>query len=96
METAFWLDVLRVELDAIGEDDLIEPIGDVGANEHVVGLVPMELRKLFTRVEQIGAEVLRFSADARVAKNEKDRKLALEKSIELHNKAEALKAIFWI
>lgn len=96
MKTAFWLDVLKIELDAIGDNDLIEPSAEVEPNEQVVGLVPKELRKLYTRIEQTEAEVLRFMADARVAKSEKERTQAIEKTIELKSKAKALWEILWV
>ncbi|HEY4475187.1 MAG TPA: hypothetical protein VJB92_00460 [Candidatus Paceibacterota bacterium] len=96
MRTAFWLDVLKIELDAIGADDLIEPKGEVEDGEEVVGLVPEELRKLYTRAQQSEAEALRFVADLRIARNDKDQKHAIEKSIAVKAKAETMSAIFWL
>lgn len=96
MTTAFWLEVLRVELGAIDNDDLIEPSGDPESGEKIVGELSLELRKIYTRSQKAEAEVMRFTADARCAKNDKARDQALEKANELQNKADVLMRIMWI
>lgn len=96
MKTALWTDLIRIELDAMGEDDLIEPQGEPESGEEEVGTVDMDLRKLYTRAQQTQAETLRFAADDRCARNSQERVKAVEKAQETAKKAEIYMELFWI
>lgn len=95
-KTACWFDLVRVELDAMTEGDLIEPDGEVQNNEREVGEMNFEMRKLWTRAEQASAEKLRFIAEAQCAKTPAARERAIAKACEMQAKSVGFREIMWI
>lgn len=98
LRTTFWLDLLPMELEAITEDQLIEPEDEVEEGEQEIGTLPLFLKKLYTRIAQLRAECLRVQADLAMlpAAKKRERERLVVKTVELVRKHATLRDIFWI
>jgi hypothetical protein len=94
--TELWSELLSIELGTITDEDLIEPTIPIQPGEAVVGRMTQTLKKLWTRLEQMKAETLRCQADAKIARNDRERKKAEAKTIEIQVKSTVLEALFLI
>jgi len=91
-----WFDMLRLELDVIGDDELIEPDGEMRPDEKVVGIASGDIKKLHTRVSQLKAEALRAAADVEAARNERERMAAIVRVREIYEKYQLVLKVMWV
>ena len=91
-----WLELLKLEVGSILEDEFIEP--DIELDEefdHPVGEADEDLRRLFTKWRQLIEAADRTAVDARYARNEQARQEVAAQARELFTKAQIVKELFW-
>ncbi|MBI4215254.1 MAG: hypothetical protein HY602_00835 [Parcubacteria group bacterium] len=91
-----WLEALQLELDFIEDAHLVEPEGEVEANEKIVGEASAVSRKLFTFARKLEAEANRFFAEAISSPKKDDRQKAQTGYVRLKTKSDVVRAIFWL
>ena len=87
--TTTWLKLLPLELQGI--TDIMEPPGDVGENDNVVGVMSDDLKRLYTLWRMCTKESEQARLNYRYSPNPEDK----HKALEYKSKAEALQHIFW-
>ena len=91
-----WIDVIKMEIKVIGEDELFEPHAEASSNDHIVGDLDDDLKKIYTlalRWEKVATEML---LGARYINDDDRRYQDIVKANELHRKSEILIDIFWV
>lgn len=92
---ADWLALLRVELENLDREALIEPIAELEPNDNVVGEASMELRRIHTLANQFKQNAARTLLEVQLARDGKTYQEMFKRFCELDTKAEILRGIFW-
>ena len=95
LKMSTWLKLLPLELSEITE--YVEPQTELDPQKfHVLGEMTEDLKKLYTLWFTLAKQKDEYLLAARYAKDEKEEKLNLTRAIELGEKTEVVKQIFWI
>ncbi len=91
-----WLDLLGLELEDIPLEELVEPEMEVNDEcDHRVGTADDDLRRLYTKWQQLRETAERTALDARYTRDVVVRKEIEARASELIQKSEIVKELFW-
>jgi hypothetical protein len=90
-----WLDIIKMELENLDLEGLLEPTTEVGAKDHVVGEADTDLKRLYGLAMQWDKTAIESLVAARYVNNREHQEHHVEKATELHKKSELLMEIFW-
>ncbi|MEK7767911.1 MAG: hypothetical protein AAB368_16900 [bacterium] len=93
---ATWLEMLRIELENLGPDDLRAPIGPVKPEEHRVGEADLAHQRMYglaVRLERAAAEAV---LEAKYAPDQPTQDAVAARACELSEKANKLREVFWV
>lgn len=91
-----WLDLLGLELEGILPEEVIEPEWElVEECDHPVGTADDDLRRIYTKWQQLREMAERTALDARYTRDIVAREVATAKALELVHKSEIVKDLFW-
>lgn len=98
MDQAIWLEMLKLEIDELTEQQLIQPSDPLKPDtEHVVGIVEDQtLRKLWTLCEQRKESEDRLEVDMRYARTEDAKMQAKRAAMRASREFTAIRALFWV
>jgi len=91
-----WLYSIRLELENMGNDQLIEPPGDMQPDDNLVDQAGLEIRKLYTLSMLLEKAAAEAQIAARYDPDSQKRSQSEEKIYELTQKAKVVRDIFWI
>lgn len=89
-----WIKLLPLEINEIKPDDYIEPAFPLEKRDHEVGAMTDELKKLYTLWRLVEKEAAQTYIEFKYSKTHDDS--ILMKSVELRDKSEILKELFWV
>ena len=90
-----WLDVLRMELDALVGPDFAEPRLEVSTDDHIVGEASDELRRLYNLRERYLKRCTEEEVRSRFARTNDEAREAIDLAKEYRSRAKMADAIFW-
>jgi len=89
-----FLRLLPLELAEIEEDSFIEPEDEVAPNEHVVGEMTPDQKRLYTKCRLLRKEGLDVLNNLTICRRNEQQQLA--KASELARKSQAISEMFWV
>ena len=90
-----WLEIIRLEIENMNMNEILEPNTEVGNTERVIGVLKdNDLKKIYTLAMQWDRLAIENIVTARYSGDD-DRNSLMIKSNELHKKSELLIEIFW-
>ncbi|MBI2594917.1 MAG: hypothetical protein HYW38_01505 [Candidatus Colwellbacteria bacterium] len=91
-----WLDLLSLELESISPEEVIEPESEVDdERDRPAGTADDDLRRLYTKWQQLREVAERTGLDARYTRDVVAREAAIARALELFQKSEIVREIFW-
>lgn len=91
-----WIDVIKMEIEMINAGELLEPYAEASSDDHVVGDLDDDLKKIYTLALRWDKAAIEMLVSARYVNDDMRRKQDLEKASELRRKSELLMDIFWV
>jgi len=91
-----WLRLLPMELDSIGEPDIIEPDFTMAKDERIIGTMSNTIQRLFTLGRLLEKDAKQYALDYQFC-TDRTKKLELKaKAVEFQAKAQVVKQLMWI
>jgi len=92
---ALWMDLVKIEMENLAADQLIEPDALIEGGDHVVGELDMAMRRLYTLGLLYVKETVDTTGHLVVAQSNARTELE-SRAIEYQRKAELLRGLFWL
>lgn len=90
------LDVIKIELENMSTESMIEPTTELSEQDNVVGEIGTDLKKLYSLAIQWDKEAIGALVAARYVGKASQCNNLIKKATELRKKSEILLEIFWV